>query len=117
MNKFLIILSLISTLSAFSIDYEVQLDNSHVRVSKIGLDPYEKVGEHRDEYPHVVIAFKGGSVTRFEADGSTTVVEFPENIPVYRSIDPFDELHTTQNGDTRLELLRIEFKDGITLNQ
>ena len=44
---------------------------------------HEEIGLHRDDFPQVIVSLKGGTITRLEADGSTTDVKFPKGEPVY----------------------------------
>jgi len=92
-------------------EYEVQLENDLVCVATAKIMPYEEIGLHRDIYPHVVIASKGGVITRLEANGTTTEVEFPIGIAVFREADPCDELHRSVNNSSEsIELTIIHLK-------
>jgi hypothetical protein len=98
-------------LTAQTIEFEVQLENDEVRVSKWKLQPGEEVGLHRDEYPAVVFALQGGTITRFEPDGSTRDVIFPTGVAVYREVDPIDQFHRSINSsETAIEAVMIEIK-------
>lgn len=73
--------------------------------------PYEEIGLHRDIYPQVVIASKGGTITRLEADGTTTDVDFPTAVAVYRPGDPLGVLHRSVNRSPEtIELIIIHLK-------
>lgn len=92
-------------------EYQVLFENEKVCVSRVKLMAGEEVGLHRDEYPAVVIALQGGVITRLEADGTMTDVEFPKNVPVYRSTDPVGELHRSVNkSDEPIELIITHIK-------
>jgi hypothetical protein len=92
-------------------EYEMLLDNDKVRVSRVKIMAGEEVGLHRDEYPAVVIALQGGTITRLEADGTTTDVVFPSNVPVFRPIDPPDLLHRSVNSSSNaIELIVTQLK-------
>lgn len=108
------ILFAITCLIAFkaqAFEYEVQLDNDLICVAKATLMPYEEIGLHRDVYPQVVIAVKGGTVTRLEANGTTTDVVFPTGVAVFRNADPLGELHKSVNRSSEaIELMIIQLK-------
>jgi hypothetical protein len=93
------------------LEYEKLFENEKVCVIRVKLMPGEEVGLHRDEYPAVVIALQGGTITRFEANGTTTDVIFPTHIPIYRPIDPIDELHRSVNKSSEsIELIITQVK-------
>lgn len=92
-------------------EYEVQLENDLVCVATAKIMPYEEIGLHRDVYPQVVIASKGGVITRLEANGTTTDVEFPTGVAVFREADPADEFHRSVNHSPEdIELMIIHLK-------
>jgi len=73
--------------------------------------PQEEIGLHYDEYPQVVIALSGGILTRLEANGSQTQVEFPTNTPVFRPAETPDKMHKTLNATSApIELTIIQLK-------
>ena len=84
------LLGLISLLSfdIQALEYEIQLENESVSVARAKIMPNEEIGLHRDAYPQVVFALQGGIITRLEADGSTTDVNFPTGRAIFREIDP-----------------------------
>lgn len=93
-------------------EYEVQFENEKVSVAKIKIMPNEEIGLHRDPYPHVVIAERGGTITRFETNGTTTDVIFPTRVAVFRESDPPNELHKSVNkGSEPVELIVIQLKN------
>ena len=64
-----------------------------------------------DIYPAIVVALTGGKVTRIEADGSRTSVDFPTGIPIYRPAETPDKIHRTANeGATPIELVIVQLK-------
>lgn len=94
-----------------ALEYQVQFENENVSVVKVVVSPHEKTPLHRDEFPHLVVALKGGVMTRLEADGRTVEVEFPTGVPVYRPIDPVGELHRSVNhSDEFVELIIVYLK-------
>lgn len=89
-----------------SLEYEVQIDNDFVNVVRVKIMPQEESWLHRDDYEHVVVALQGGVITRLEADGSTTDVNFPTGRAVFRGIDPPNQLHkSVNNSHDSIELI------------
>ncbi|QLH35412.1 MAG: hypothetical protein HWD61_04010 [Parachlamydiaceae bacterium] len=94
-----------------AMEYEVQFENDKVHVSKANIMPHEEIGLHRDANQHVVVALQGGVITRLEADGTSTKVNFPTGVPVFRDIDPPNEFHKSLNdSDNPIELIIIQLK-------
>jgi hypothetical protein len=94
-----------------ALEYEIQLENDSVSVARAKIMPHEEIGLHRDAYPQVVVALQGGVITRLEADGSTTDVNFPTGQAVFREIDPPEQLHkSVNNSPTPVELIIIQLK-------
>lgn len=111
MKKISFAVACLLTLSLNALEYEVQLDNDLVHVGKATIQPHEEIGLHRDANPQVVVALKGGTITRLEADGSTKEVCFPTGVAVFREVDPPGELHGSINhSDESVELLIIQLK-------
>ena len=97
--------------SAFGVESEVQFENELVRVVKVKIRAHEEVGLHRDDYPQVVVALKGGTITRLEGNGSTVDVEFPKGEAVFREVDPPGELHRSVNQTCKpIELVIVQLK-------
>lgn len=108
-----ILLAAVCLIPVFSqtMEFKVEFENDEVRVSKWMLTAGEEVGLHRDEYPHVVVASQGGTIRRFEADGTTTDVVFPTGVAVFQGTDPVDVLHRSINAsDHPIEAVMVEFK-------
>lgn len=83
-------------------EYEVQLENDLVCVASAKIMPYEEIGLHRDV---------GGVITRLEANGTTTYVEFPTGVAVFREADACDGLHrSVNNSPESIELTIIHLK-------
>ena len=94
-----------------ALEYEIQLENEAVNISRVKIMPHEEIGLHRDAYPQVVIALQGGVITRLEADGSTTDVNFPTGQAIFREMDPPEQLHkSVNNSSTPVELIIIQLK-------
>ncbi|HSX10353.1 MAG TPA: hypothetical protein VLF94_01365 [Chlamydiales bacterium] len=111
MKKMVAVAFCLFSFGVFAIESEMQLDNDQVRVFKMTVDAHEEIGLHRDEYPQVVVALKGGTITRLEANGSKTDVEFPKGVAVYREADPAGELHrSVNNGCKPIELIIVQLK-------
>ncbi len=107
--RFLALLLLAPFLSQ-ALEYAIEFENDSVRTSRMKLDPEEEIGLHRDANPRIVIGIKGGAFTRFEADGSKTIVHFPTNGAIFLPADPIDQQHKGKNGNQELEILVIELK-------
>lgn len=108
-----LLLGLISLISfdIQALEYEIQLENESVSVVRAKIMPNEEIGLHRDVYPQVVVPLQGGIITRLEADGSTTDVNFPTGRAVFREIDPPDQLHKSVNNSSGpVELIIIQLK-------
>jgi hypothetical protein len=94
-------------------EYEVQFENSQMCVAKAKFRPYEEIGLHRDLYPQIVVPLKGRIITRFEADGTTTDVDFPTGKAIFREKDPSDELHKSASQSSEpIELIIIQLKEA-----
>lgn len=94
-----------------ALEYEVQIDNDYVTVGKATIQPHEEIGLHRDALPQIVVALKGGTITRLEADGRKTKVQFPTGKAVFRPTDPVGELHKSVNDSSEpVELIIIQIK-------
>ncbi|OJU81043.1 MAG: hypothetical protein BGO10_00505 [Chlamydia sp. 32-24] len=111
MKKILGILLFSLTFQLQALEFEHQFENEHVCVDKAIIAPFEEIGLHRDTQPHVVIALKGGTITRLETDGRKTDVIFPTGKPVFREVDPENELHRSVNNSSEpIELIIIKLK-------
>lgn len=96
---------------SYALEYKKYLENDKVFVSYVKIMPGEEIGLHYDQYAQVVIALNGGILTRLEADGSQTQVEFPTNIPTFRSSETSDKMHKTLNKTSMpIELIIIQLK-------
>ena len=96
-----------------ALEYEQQFENDQICVSKVIIAPHEEIGLHRDEHQQVVIALKGGIITRLEADGRTTDVSFPTGKAVFRDVDSEKEQHRSINNSSEaVELIIIQFKNN-----
>lgn len=106
-------LACLSAAKLFSLEYELQFENDQICVARFQIEAKEEIGLHRDAYPQIVVALKGGTITRFEADGEVTHVEFPTGVAVIRNPDPENELHKAQNESTEpVELIIIQLKNS-----
>ena len=104
-------LACLSFTMAQAMEYEIQFDNEQVAVSRIVLAPKEELGLHRDHLPQIVIALKGGTITRIEADGREVDIEFPTGKAVYRPIDPEGEYHkSVNNSEEPIEAIIVQLK-------
>ena len=99
-----------------ALEYESQFENDQICIAKVKIQAHEEIGLHRDVYPQIVIALKGGTITRLESDGRITDVEFPTGVTVFRKADPEHELHKSINNSSEpVELLIIQLKKDPTL--
>lgn len=97
-----------------ALDYEVQLDNESMRIARVKVGAKEEIPLHYDVYPSVVVAVQGGILTRLEADGSETEVEFSTGKATVRPAETKDKAHkTVNNTDSEVELVIIQFKDRV----
>lgn len=113
MKKRLLGLACFLSSTAFALEYQTQFENDCICISKAKIMPDEEVGLHRDTLPCIVIALKGGTITRLEADGSETEVQFPTGEAVFRGVDPENELHRSVNRSSEaVELILIQMKDN-----
>lgn len=113
MKSILLGLVCLASASAQALEYELQFENNQICIAKAKIQPHEEIGLHRDVYPQVVIALKGGTITRLEADGRVTEVQFPTGVAVIREADPKDELHKSVNNSSEsVELVIIQLKNN-----
>ena len=111
MKKLITVIYCLLAYHANALEYEAQFENEHISVAKAKIMPDEEIGLHRDVYPQIVIALKGGTITRLEADGRQTDVNFPTGVAVFRDIDPPNEFHKSVNkGSKPVELIIIQLK-------
>ncbi|MDP1836312.1 MAG: hypothetical protein Q8K75_10365 [Chlamydiales bacterium] len=97
----------------YSIEHTIVFENQSICLSKFKLDPRETTGFHRDEYPHIVIAIQGGTIKRFEPDGTSSEIPLPTGEAVFRPIDPYLEGHNSVNlSDDVLEAYIIQIKNS-----
>ncbi len=110
--KYLLFLSLfLLPFGLEALEYKVLFENQEVSFAQMKMMPGEKTGLHRDALQQIVFAIKGGTITRLEANGTTTDVHFPTGITVVRGIDPPNELHASINkGSEPIELLVLSIK-------
>lgn len=112
MKKIFAALMCLLSFQMHALEYEKQFENDQICIAKAKILPYEEIGLHRDVYPQIVIALKGGTITRFEADGRVTEVQFPTGQVVFREADPENELHKSANKSSEsIELMIVELKN------
>ncbi len=113
MKRMLLGLACLLTLKTHAFEYVPQFENDQICVARAKIEPNEEIGLHRDAYPQIVIALKGGTVTRLEADGRVTDVQFPTGVAVVRDPDPVNELHKSVNRSSEsIELVIIQLKES-----
>ncbi len=110
MKKLLLTLSLLS-IKATTLEYVKQFENEKTTAAYVKIMPQEVIGDHYDQYPAIVVALKGGTITRLEADGSTTRVEFPTGQSVFRPAETPAQMHKSVNeGAEPIELIIVQLK-------
>ncbi len=113
MKKFLVIVACLLSFGLHAFEHERQFENNQICVSKVKVLPHEKIDEHRDNYSQMIIALKGGTITRIEQDGRLIDVEFPTGGTVFRKADPEGEVHQAVNNSSEaVELIVIQLKEG-----
>jgi hypothetical protein len=111
MRRILVAAICLLSMKAYAVETEVQFENNRVRTSSVKLLAHEEVGWHRDDCPRVVVSFKGGTLTRIEADGSRTDLHFPKGEAVFLEADPDGELHKSVNNTCKpIELIVIQLR-------
>lgn len=89
----------------------MQFENEQVCSAYLKIMPGEETEDHYDELPSVVIALNGGILTRLEADGSRTEVEFPTGKSVFVEAETPDKMHKTINATSKsIELIIVQLK-------
>lgn len=110
MKKFFLALLCCANLGA--LEFESLFQNERISIVKVVVDAHEEIGEHCDETARVVIATKGGTITRLEHDGRTTDVCFPTGKAIFLEPDPENETHKSVNNSSEsIELLIVLLKD------
>ena len=70
-------------------EYEPLFENEQINVAKVKVQAGEEIGLHRDAYPQVVFALKGGIITRLEADGRKVDVHSPTGQQLFVALIPW----------------------------
>jgi len=95
----------------YDLEYVKQFENEHICVSYVKIMPNEEIGLHYDVYPQKVKSLHGGVITRFEADGTITKVDFPKGEWVYRASESPDKIHKSANETLKpIELIIVQLK-------
>lgn len=111
MKNALITMLAIVPFSLQALDFEVQMDNEQLKVSKIAIMPGEEIGLHRDDNPRIIISAQGGTITRIEPDDKEVHIHFPAGKAIFMEADPEGELHRAKNeGKEAIEIFVIELK-------
>lgn len=111
MKKLIFATCSLLSLQLTALEYEIQFENEQISIAKAIVSPHEEIGLHRDLCPQIVIALKGGTITRLEVDGRVTEVVFPTGKSVYRHPDPEGELHRSVNNSSEsIELIIVQLK-------
>lgn len=117
MKKILLLACLLS-MGLQAVEYELQFENDQISIARIKVQAHEELGLHRDAYPSVVVGLQGGTITRLEANGEKTDVNFPTNVAVFREADPENELHKSVNNSSEpVEVIIIQFKNNVAFSK
>lgn len=118
MKKLLVTLIFVLSFEMHALEYEQQFENDQICIAKVKISPHEEIGLHRDVYPQVVIALKGGTITRLEANGEETDVQFPTGVTVFREADKELGTHKSVNNSSEsVELIIIQLKNIKPVNK
>ena len=111
MKYWLLLLSCLIFLRVQALEYVKQYEDAQICVSRVKIMPGEKIGAHYDEHQQMVKALQGGILTRREADGSTTNVEFPTGKWTFRPAETSDKMHEVANEtEEPIELITVQLK-------
>jgi beta-alanine degradation protein BauB len=92
---------------------ELQFENAHVTVWKTIIMPHQPLKMHRHDCSRVIVALKGGSLTRIEETGEKSELLFDTGKAYWLSEDPPDSLHADVNeSDEPIEVMVIEVKSS-----
>ena len=88
-----------------------QFENEHVRVWKTVIMPHQPLKMHRHDCARVVVGLKGGSLTKIEETGETSLLQFDTGKAYWLTEDPQGTLHGDINeSDEPFEVMVIEIK-------
>ncbi len=83
----------------------------HATIHHVTIMPQEEIGLHYDEFAQIVVARKGGIITRLEADGTKTEVNFPTGKAILRPAETPDKMHKSINDSSEsIELIIVQLK-------
>jgi len=117
MKKILSVLLCFLSFEMQALEYNIQFENEQISIVKAKISPYEETSPYSDIYPQVVIALKGGTITRLEADGRVTEVIFPTGTAVFLKVDTEKEPHRSINNSSEpVELILIELKNSLPID-
>ncbi len=102
---------LLATSSLFATYRTLQFENDDVKVFKTTITPNEPLKMHRHDCDRVVIGLKGGTLTKIEETGETSLLVFETGKAYWLTRDPENELHGDINeSDDPVEVMVIEIK-------
>lgn len=88
-----------------------QFENQKVKVWKTTIMPNQPLNMHRHENARVVVGLKGGTLTKIEEDGKTSLLVFETGKAYWLEADPEGQLHGDINeSDKPIEVMVIEFQ-------
>lgn len=89
----------------------LQLENDEVKVWKTIILPRQPLKMHRHDLPRVVIGLQGGTLTKIEETGATSLLHFETGKAYFLPADPLGELHGDINeSDQPIVVMVIELK-------
>lgn len=90
---------------------ELQLENESVNVWKTTIMPHQPLKMHRHDVARVVVGLKGGTLTKIEQTGETSLLVFDTNRAYWLEADDPGTLHADINeSDEPIEVMVIEIK-------
>jgi len=90
---------------------DIQFENDYIKVWKTIIMPYQPLKMHRHDCSRVVIALKGGCLTKIEETGEKSQLIFETGKAYWLAKDPPGTLHGDINTSNEpIEVMVIEFK-------
>jgi hypothetical protein len=93
------------------LEYEELFENDRVIVSRVTIMPQDEIEVQPTVCPELVFVLQGGTITRFEKDGSMTDVIFPAGKTVFFPAGTVDEeCRAVNNGTEVVEIIVTQLK-------
>ncbi|MBS0624297.1 MAG: hypothetical protein JSS62_06740 [Verrucomicrobia bacterium] len=88
-----------------------QFENEHVRVWKTVIMPHQSLKMHRHDCSRVLVALKGGKLTKMEDTGESSELFLEEDKAYWLDQDALHTLHADINeSEEPIEIMVIEVK-------